>query len=53
VLGADGVVCTRAGAIRILEIQPVGGRGMQMAEFLNGRPKLAGAAIRPFAPSVG
>lgn len=52
VLGADGVVATRAGAIRILEIQPVGGRGMPIAEFLNGRPKLVGAAIRPFTPPV-
>ena len=53
VLGADGVVRTRSGAIRILEIQPVGGRGMPMAEFLNGRPKLVGAEIRPFTPAAG
>jgi len=53
VLGADGVVPTRVGAIRILEIQPIGGRGMPIAEFLNGRPKLVGAAIRPFTPPVG
>lgn len=52
VLGADGVVSTRSGAIRILEIQPIGGRAMAMAEFLNGRPKLVGCAIRP-QPAAG
>lgn len=48
VLGADGVVRTRAGAIRIVEIQPVGGKPMTIAEFLNGRPRLVGCAVRPF-----
>ncbi|MEY4117927.1 MAG: methionyl-tRNA formyltransferase [Planctomycetota bacterium] len=52
VLGSNGVVRARSGAIRILEIQPLGGRGMPIAEFLNGRPKLVGAAVRPFAPTV-
>lgn len=52
VLGTDGVVRVRTGAIRILEIQPLGGRGMPIAEFLNGRPKLVGAPVRPFAPTV-
>jgi len=47
VLGADGVVRARSGAIRILEIQPVGGKPMSVAEFLNGRPRLAGSAVRP------
>jgi methionyl-tRNA formyltransferase len=51
VLGADGVVQARAGAIRILEIQPVGGKPMTIAEFLNGRPKLVGCAVRPIVVS--
>lgn len=52
VLGAGGVVRTRGGAIRILEIQPIGGRGMPIAEFLNGRPALVGATVRPWSPST-
>lgn len=52
VLGADGVVSARSGAIRILEIQPVGGRAMSIAEFLNGRPRLVGCAVRP-QPAAG
>ncbi|MEY5060163.1 MAG: methionyl-tRNA formyltransferase [Planctomycetota bacterium] len=51
VLGPDGVVQARAGAVRILEIQPIGGRGMPVAEFLNGRPGLVGCAVRPFVPA--
>ena len=50
VLGPDGVVRARTGAVRILEIQPIGGRGMPVAEFLNGRPGLVGCAVRPFVP---
>jgi len=51
VLGPDGVVQARTGAVRILEIQPIGGRGMPVAEFLNGRPGLVGCAVRPFVPA--
>jgi methionyl-tRNA formyltransferase len=53
VLGADGVVHARAGAMHILEIQPVGGKPMTIAEFLNGRPKLVGCAVRPFVAAGG
>ncbi|MEY3026485.1 MAG: methionyl-tRNA formyltransferase [Phycisphaerales bacterium] len=53
VLGADGVVHARTGAVRILELQPVGGRPMAVAEFLNGRPKLVGCAVCPVAPPAG
>jgi len=47
VLGADGVVATRSGAIRLLELQPVGGKAMSVAAFLNGRPALVGSPVRP------
>jgi methionyl-tRNA formyltransferase len=53
VLGPDGVVRARSGAVRILEIQPIGGRGMPIAEFLNGRPRLVGTAVRPWMPPAG
>ena len=46
-LGADGVVATRSGGIRLLEVQPVGGKAMSVAAFLNGRPALVGAVVRP------
>ncbi len=49
-LGADGVVATRAGSIRLLEVQPVGGKAMPVAAFLNGRPALVGAVVRPLPP---
>lgn len=50
VLCADGTVAAHEGAIRILELQPIGGRAMPLAEFLNGRPKLVGSLVRPTAP---
>lgn len=50
VLGADGRINARTGAIRVLSIQPVGGKPMGIAEFLNGRPKLVGCRVRPFVP---
>ena len=50
-LAADGRVSVRTGAIRILEIQPIGGRPMAIGEFLNGRPKLVGCAVRPLPPA--
>ena len=53
VLGADGVVHARSGAIRILEIQPIGGRAMPIAEFLHGRPRLVGAPVRAVVPPAG
>ncbi len=46
-LGADGVVAARTGAVRLLEVQPVGGKAMSAAAFLNGRPSLVGATVRP------
>lgn len=52
VLGADGVVATRSGAIRLLEVQPVGGKAMSVAAFLNGRPALVGSLVRPL-PTAG
>ena len=52
ILCADGTVPARAGAIRILELQPVGGRAMPLGEFLNGRPKLVGSAVRPVPPTI-
>jgi methionyl-tRNA formyltransferase len=49
-LEADGVVRAAVGAIRVLEVQPVGGKAMTIGEFLNGRPRLVGCAVRPIAP---
>lgn len=48
-LSADGRIGARSGAIRVLEIQAVGGRPMGMAEFLNGRAALVGCPVRPIA----
>lgn len=50
-LGADGRVRTREGAIEILEVQPVGGRRMSFADFMRGRPQLAGAAVTAVQPA--
>ena len=49
VLSADGRVNARIGAIRVLSIQPVGGKPMGFAEFVNGRPKLVGCRVLPSA----
>jgi methionyl-tRNA formyltransferase len=49
ILGAGGVVRTAAGAIRILEVQPPGKRGMDVAAFLGGRARLVGSPILPWA----
>lgn len=50
-LAADGRVNAAAGAVRVLELQPVGGKPMSVADFLNGRPKLVGCAVRAFTPA--
>jgi methionyl-tRNA formyltransferase len=47
VFGPDGVIATRAGSIRVIEIQPVGKRAMPMAEFLAGRSRLIGSRVQP------
>jgi methionyl-tRNA formyltransferase len=47
VFGPDGVIATRAGFIRVIEIQPVGKRAMPMAEFLAGRSRLIGSRVQP------
>jgi methionyl-tRNA formyltransferase len=52
-LGADGVVATASGAIRILEIQPPGRRGMPFDAYLGSRGRLVGEAVRPVAPRAG
>jgi methionyl-tRNA formyltransferase len=47
-LVADGdglALITAAGRLRLLEVQPAGGRSMSGAELLRGRPSLAGAAV--------
>jgi methionyl-tRNA formyltransferase len=50
-LGADGRVRAVGGAIEILEVQPVGGKRMPFADFMRGRPQLAGAAITAVLPA--
>lgn len=50
-LAADGRVNAAAGAVRVLELQPVGGKPMSVADFLNGRPRLVGCAVRAIAPA--
>ena len=50
-LAADGRVNAAVGAVRVLELQPVGGKPMSVADFLNGRPKLVGCAVRAFTPA--
>lgn len=52
VFGPNGVIATRSGAIRVLEIQPVGKRAMPIAEFLSGRAKLVGSPVRPMPPAT-
>ena len=52
VFGPNGVITTRSGAIRVLEIQPVGKRTMPIAEFLSGRAKLVGSPVRPMPPAT-
>ncbi|MBI1302330.1 MAG: methionyl-tRNA formyltransferase [Phycisphaera sp.] len=51
-LCADGTVRTLTGAVRLLEVQPVGGKAMTAAAFLNGRPALIGAPVRPLPASA-
>jgi methionyl-tRNA formyltransferase len=44
--GDDGLeLTTRGGRLRLLEVQPAGGRRMSTAELLRGRPALAGASV--------
>jgi methionyl-tRNA formyltransferase len=45
VIGDDGRVATRAGAIEILEVQPAGGRAMAWHAFARGRPEVVGQRI--------
>ena len=45
-VNADLVVTTGAGGLRLLEVQPAGGRRMSAAEFLRGRAALAGTVLR-------
>ncbi len=52
IFGPDGVIATRSGAIRVLELQPVGKRAMPLAEFLAGRARLVGSPVRPMAPAA-
>jgi len=48
VLQTDGVVATATGAIRILEIQPPGKRGMDFAAFIGGRARFIGQPVLPW-----
>jgi len=43
--GAGLALVTTEGRLRLLEVQPAGGRSMSSAELLRGRPSLAGAAV--------
>ncbi|MCE2884496.1 MAG: methionyl-tRNA formyltransferase [Planctomycetaceae bacterium] len=52
VFGDGGVIATRSGAIRVIEIQPIGKRAMPIAEFLSGRAKLVGSPVRPMPPAA-
>lgn len=53
-LQADGRIRARSGALRVLEVQPVGGRRMAFDEFMRGRPALAGCLVEPAsAPPAG
>jgi methionyl-tRNA formyltransferase len=47
VFGLNGVIATRSGAIQVIEIQPIGKRGMPIAEFLSGRAQLVGCSVKP------
>jgi methionyl-tRNA formyltransferase len=47
VLGADGLNLKDPDRTRTRAHHPVGGKPMSVAEFLNGRPRLAGSAVRP------
>lgn len=49
VVGADGRVAARTGAIEILEVQPAGGRAMAWGDFVRGRPQVIGQRISPRA----
>ncbi|MFM7261964.1 MAG: hypothetical protein ACKO3W_15350, partial [bacterium] len=52
VFADGGVIAARSGAIRVIEIQPVGKRAMPIAEFLSGRAKLIGSPVRPMPPAA-
>jgi methionyl-tRNA formyltransferase len=43
----DGLVATASGSIEILEVQPVGGRGMPWSDFMRGRPQVVGGRLLP------
>ena len=43
--GAGLALVTGAGRLRLLEVQPAGGRSMSSAELLRGRPSLAGTVV--------
>lgn len=47
IVDAAGVVGASAGAIKILEVQPAGGRPMPWREFVRGRPQVVGQRIEP------
>ena len=55
VLQADGRVRAKTGAVRILEIQPLGGRKMPFEEFIRGRAALVGTLVEPLVagPAAG
>ncbi|MHC5004341.1 MAG: methionyl-tRNA formyltransferase [Planctomycetota bacterium] len=45
-VGADGLVACRPGAVRLLEVQPAGGRVMPYEQYERGHPMADGATCR-------
>ena len=50
-LGAGGLVPTREGWVRLLEVKPEGKRAMPATAFLNGMPDALGTVLRPAPPA--
>ncbi|MFM7135042.1 MAG: methionyl-tRNA formyltransferase [Planctomycetota bacterium] len=53
-LHGDGRVRCADGAVELLAVQPLGGKPMEVAALLRGRPALVGARVEPLAaPAAG